>query len=321
MIKNWLISACTIVLITGALNAQQSAVLSQAIFNEILIDPAVAGSTEDIPLKLQFRKQWSGIDAAPVTQLASVHAPLGDQIGIGAYIYNDVAGPTRNTGFSIGLAYKLKLNDKMKLSFGLAGQLFQFSIDPSSLTTDQPGDFAIDDLAGSKLTPDASAGIMLKGEKYKVGISATNLFNSEQNLFDPSMPLFNVMERTFYLHAMYRAGSKEGFAYEPYLLTRMITQGLIQFDIGLRAIYHDKFFIGAGYRYESAALALAGLRFGQFDLSYSYDFGLSELQDHHSGSHEVLISYRFNKKNGNDTSGNRTPWFKRNQIYSPTEGQ
>ena len=109
--------------------AQQSAILSQAPFNEILIDPAVAGSTEEIPLNLQFRRQWSGIDAAPVTQIVSTHSRLGKQLGIGAFIYNDVAGPSRNTGVNLGLSYRAKLNDKVGLSFGLAGQLFQYVID------------------------------------------------------------------------------------------------------------------------------------------------------------------------------------------------
>ena len=306
-------------LLMAAIDAfgQQSAILSQAPFNEIMIDPAVAGSTAEIPLSLQFRRQWSGIDAAPVTQLVSTHSRLGDQLGIGAFIYNDVAGPSRNTGINLGLSYRTKLNDKVHLSFGLAGQLFQYTIDNSTLTTDQPGDLSIEALGGSNLIPDAAAGIMLKGEAFTLGISATNIFNSQQDLFDPSMPLFNSMERTFYLHGRYRVGDLEKTSFEPYLLTRAIQQGVLQFDVGLRAFFRDKIFLGAGYRFESAAIALAGIKFGQFDLSYSYDLGLDQLKDHHTGSHEILLGYRFQKKEKGAIG--RTPWQKRNRIYSPTD--
>ena len=314
-----IISFLLLILSTHAM-AQQSAVLSQAPFNTILIDPAVAGSTEDIPLRLQFRRQWSGIDQAPVTQVASVHTRLGDQMGLGAFIYNDVAGPTRNTGINIGLAYRLKASERTDLSFGLSGQLFQFHIDNSSLTTDQPGDLSIEGVSGSSLTPDMSAGIFLKGESFTIGVSGTNLFNSQQDLFDPSMPLINALERTFYLHADFRFGDTEKTSIEPYLLSRMIVQGILQFDMGLRAFFRDKFFVGAGYRYESAAIALAGVRFGQFELSYSYDLGLDELRDYHSGSHEILLGYRFIPRDKSGSS-ERTPWLKRNRIYSPTQGE
>jgi len=87
-------------------NAQQIALNTQYMFNDFIINPAVAGTKNYAPLSFSFRRQWMGMDDAPVTQNLSLHSYIGKNTGAGAYFYNDVAGPTRRTGFCGAFSYQ-----------------------------------------------------------------------------------------------------------------------------------------------------------------------------------------------------------------------
>src|SRR3972149_6815700 len=84
--------------------SQQFPHYTQYYFNNFLINPAVAGSRESFDIKIGYRTQWVGFEAAPKTMFASVHAPVkpakGKQKrfrapnhdGVGGYIIKDQAG-------------------------------------------------------------------------------------------------------------------------------------------------------------------------------------------------------------------------------------
>ncbi|MFY9591369.1 MAG: type IX secretion system membrane protein PorP/SprF, partial [Bacteroidales bacterium] len=60
MRKIYLIIIVLIFAATSKLSAQQLPLYSQYMFNHMLINPAVTGSTEGIDLKLLARQQWVG---------------------------------------------------------------------------------------------------------------------------------------------------------------------------------------------------------------------------------------------------------------------
>src|SRR6186713_1601294 len=100
--------------------AQQDVLLSQYMFNHLLINPAYAGSKDYMMATLLYRNQWVQWDNAPTTQVASLHGPLGmTKLGWGALISHDHEGVTDRTDFYANLAYHLKVGEKMKLGMGL----------------------------------------------------------------------------------------------------------------------------------------------------------------------------------------------------------
>ncbi len=52
----------------GESQAQQVSLNSQYMFNYFAINPAVAGTKNYSPITFSFRRQWMGINDAPVTQ-------------------------------------------------------------------------------------------------------------------------------------------------------------------------------------------------------------------------------------------------------------
>lgn len=99
--------------------AQFDPMYTQYMFNELVINPAYAGSRECLSGTALYRQQWVGLDGAPTTLTGSVHAPLMQQkIGVGLTFANDKIGVSQRTSVTINGAYRIKL-EAAHLSFGL----------------------------------------------------------------------------------------------------------------------------------------------------------------------------------------------------------
>ena len=62
-------------------------------FNQLLINPAYAGSKENLSFGLLYRKQWIQIEDAPTTFSFSGSSPVGKNVGLGLSIISDRIGP------------------------------------------------------------------------------------------------------------------------------------------------------------------------------------------------------------------------------------
>src|SRR4029078_9381943 len=72
-----------------AAHAQYEPMFTQYMFNETFINPAYAGSHENISASVLDRNQWVGIDGAPKTQTFNIHGATGNRkIGLGLSILN-----------------------------------------------------------------------------------------------------------------------------------------------------------------------------------------------------------------------------------------
>ena len=50
---------------------------TQYILNNYILNPAISGIENYTDIKISYRNQWTGINGAPVTTYASIHAPIG----------------------------------------------------------------------------------------------------------------------------------------------------------------------------------------------------------------------------------------------------
>ena len=63
-------------LVAASCFAQQDAQYNQYIFNELVINPAYAGTKEIINANAFFSKQWLGVDGSPSTETVSIDGPV-----------------------------------------------------------------------------------------------------------------------------------------------------------------------------------------------------------------------------------------------------
>src|SRR4051812_13216155 len=79
---------------------QTEPLYSQYMFNTLPLNPAYAGSRENLSLTTTYRKQWIDLDGAPSTQVFSAHSPIKNKnISLGFSAVHDKIGVTSKTGF------------------------------------------------------------------------------------------------------------------------------------------------------------------------------------------------------------------------------
>jgi type IX secretion system PorP/SprF family membrane protein len=80
-------------------NAQQAPHYTQYMYNMNVINPAYAGSKENLYFGLLYRKQWVEIEDAPTTGTFFIHSPVGRNVGLGLSVISDKIGPVEENNF------------------------------------------------------------------------------------------------------------------------------------------------------------------------------------------------------------------------------
>ena len=316
--KRFIIIIIMAVVTAPVVYGQQISLNSMYSFNDFIVNPAVAGSKDYVPITLSFRRQWVGIEGAPVTQLLSAHGYLGSNLGMGGYIFNDVTGPTRRTGLNLSLAYHLQLSrDQMHvLSMGLAGTLFQHTYQKDKLTTDEPDDIAIINANNNEIVPDANFGLYYYyADKGYAGVAAFNLIQTRVDLFHTGDRFFNPIMRTYYLTAGYNFQIGKDFAIKPSFLLQTMESTPMQIDLTAKFMLKNMVWLGASYRNKDAVVGMLGLTIKRFSFGYAYDVTISDIKNYSSGSHELCLGYYFPM--GKASAKRKLPWNKRNRLFSP----
>jgi type IX secretion system PorP/SprF family membrane protein len=271
--------------------AQQYAPRTQFYETRLAYNPAVAGSEKEVPILVNFRQQWVGLDDAPVTQALYAHGFLGKGMGMGAVLYNDLAGPSRNSGLQISAARHFAMDGTGKrwLSFGMSLMLYQFRFDTDRLKTDIQNDPAVMNLArqNSRLTPDLSSGVYINDDNGYVGISCQNIIQNQLDLFNKESSA-NSIERTYYFLAGYKFATNPDFSIEPLTQIKLTEVGAWQGNFMVKTHYKT-YWAGLSYSTGDAVGILLGGRKDIFSFSYSYDYPVSKIQTFNKGTHEITV--------------------------------
>lgn len=303
-------------LVALAAHGQQMAINSQYLFNDMLINPGATGAKDYIPIQMNFRKQWAGFPGAPTTQSISAHGKLDDNFGFGGALFNDVSGPSRRSGMTVNGAYHLRLDQKKEhiLGLGIGASITQHMIDPNKMETYLPNDPAVERGFNNQMVPDVNFGAFYYfKDKAFAGISAHNLVEIKRDLYDFNTMFVNPLVRTYYLLGGYNFNLGKDFGLKVTTLGQMIESTTAQVDVTAIGIYKNRFWLGASYRHDDAIVFLGGAQFGAFKFGYAYDYTLSDIINHSTGSHEVFLELQIFKNQGS----NNTPWLQRNRIYAP----
>ena len=274
---------------------QQSAHFTQYMFNDFVINPAVAGTKDYYQIRSNHRFQWIGLTDPPLTNTLSIYGPHGKlPMGFGGYIYNDVTGPTSRTGITGSYAYNVEISRDIRISGGVSFGLMQYKLDGAQLTIKDISDLAIQPIVYNSYVPDASIGFYAYADEWYAGFSVSQLLNNSLKLFEEKNGL-NKLKSHFYLTGGYKYEINRDFTAEPSVIIKASAPGIYQFDITGRVLYQEMIWGGLSYRFSDALSVLLGYVYDEkFYFGYAYDIGLNELRNYNSGTHEIMIGYRFN---------------------------
>lgn len=289
-----LITLVSLALVIGSvsLKAQQRSIYSQYMFNGLSINPAYSATDIASNLSLHHREQWVGLDGAPRTSTLSFYTPTGySSLSLGAMVDYDKIGVNSMFGGSISAAIKTQLAPDLFLAAGLNfGVDYDYSDLPSLPTTYDPLFAKVErDLNGY-----VGAGLILYSSKFYLGVSAPQVQNITFNQDINEGREKNMFLRHFYVSGGYLLDVNQDVKLKPNFLLRFPEKSSMQYDINLSAYLFNRFWLGASWRSEESINVLFKYEFSpKFEFVYSYDILTGASSKVASGSHEIMLSYRF----------------------------
>jgi type IX secretion system PorP/SprF family membrane protein len=271
--------------------AQQLQQYSQFFMNDFAINPGIAGLRDNIEVRSNNRYQWEGITDAPRTYTLSLNVPMADEnIGLGAYIFTDIVGPTRRIGFQAGGAYHLPLSDNMRLGIGFSVGLLEYSIDGEKISLAEEGDQALLNLLGTTRVVDAKVGLILNADNFYVGFSIPQIAQNNLDIYDGSSAGSSTLATHYYMTAGYRFDINEDYTIEPNVMVKYVDPVPVKADFSVRGIWKEMLWLGASYRNNDAFVAMIGFKFyDKILVGYSHDFSTTDIKNYSTGTHEIMM--------------------------------
>jgi type IX secretion system PorP/SprF family membrane protein len=180
----------------------------------------------------------------------------------------------------------------------------------TQVRTIMPGDHQFSSDVRKMFMPNAGFGIYYYQDRFYVGLSIPRLF---ENKIEPSQTGFvvtnvgNLQLWHYYLAAGYVFDLNDNVKFKPSLMVKTVQNAPIELDADVNFLFSDFLWLGAGYRTGDALSGMVGFQLSkQLRIGYAYDYTLTDLQKHTSGSHEFTLRYDYNL---HKTSINSTRYF------------
>lgn len=282
---------CFIIFSTSSILGQQQVMFTQYMFNGLVINPAYAGSHEAISATALSRIQWVGVEGAPNTQTFSIHSPVPNKnIGIGGFFVRDNIGVTTENNFFLSYAYRLQTKRGV-LSMGLHGGFSNTEVSYSELGLNDSN------LQGaeSNFKPNFGAGIFYSTDRFYAGAASPYIINNKSksgNSLQPDIQSDQIQH--YYLTTGAIFDITPLIKLKPSVLIKVVSGAPVEFDLNANVLLDEKLWLGVSYRSFDSIDLLAEFQFSdQFRLGYAYDITTTDLRKVNSGSHEIMINYRF----------------------------
>lgn len=315
---------------TVKLHAQDNFYFSQ--YNQVgpVYNPALSGIDNFLDIKLNYRSQWNGFTDAPTTNYFGINGYLQkttqnaytqyslrtsnpyylDSIpsnefklraklrhGIGGHVIFDTQGPFEQMSGFLNYALHIPLGRKVKVSLGVSTKLTNQRIDVEKITLKNPNDDTYQALlaSGGKITYlDVNPGILIYGEKFYISYAGMNVYRTsistdDTDVEDPALEHILMTGMQFPL--------SEKVKLLPSLLYNYSAQYESQWDANVKLLVKERTWAGLSYKSTEAIVFMAGVYIGNtINLSYSYDYVTSELNNYTNGSHEIVLGFMLLKK-------------------------
>jgi type IX secretion system PorP/SprF family membrane protein len=293
--KKLYLVALVVFSITMELQAQQDPHYTQYMYNMNVINPAYAGSKENLSIGMLYRKQWVEIEDAPTTATFSGHAPVGKNVGLGLSVISDKIGPVEENNIYGDFSYTLQLGGEHKLAFGLkAGlTLHQVSLfsDINYTLPDQ------NDPAFSENTSNSyfnlGSGLFYYTNKYYLALSVPNMMKSKHLDFNGRK--FGSEVSHYFITGGYVFDVSENIKFKPFFMMKSAFNAPTSLDLSTNFLFNQKFEAGITYRLEDSFGAMINYAISpNVKLGYAYDHIVSDLNVTTPSSHEIVLLFDLN---------------------------
>ena len=284
------------VLLLSALDsmAQQDPHYTQYMYNMTVVNPAYAGSRGLPVLTLLGRTQWVRVKGGARTATLSLDAPVGRAVGLGFSVIHDEIGPVKENNVYGDFSFTVFTGEEGRLAFGIkAGATF---LDIGLLSTVTPGDPL--NVPVNQISPNFGAGIYYYTDKFYVGLSAPNFLETKHLGDDSGVASVASEKMPIFLTSGYVFDVTNEFQIKPSAMIKGTSGAPISVDLSVNAMVQSVLELGLSYRIDDSISAMIGIQASQkLRLGYAYDYSTSSFGVYNSGSHELILTYSFSKRN------------------------
>ncbi len=277
------------------LKAQQELVQSQYMNNQLLINPAYAGTRNALTTNFFAKRQWAGIEGAPTFYGMSIHTPLNKSMAsIGLIVRSDVMGPLNQSCIKAIYAYLVRIDNNTLLSFGLSANANSYSLNTTNLKKINKTDpqFAHD--IDNKWKPNFGLGVFLYRPNLYVGISSPVLleYNIRSGIED--MNEVKKMSRTLFFTAGAVLPVNRKTLIKPSFAVFNTNHYGMNYDINTQLIFDNAIWFGISHRLNVSYTASLGFTMeGGFSMVYTYEIPSKSLTGN-PGGHEIHFVIDYN---------------------------
>ena len=277
-------------------SAQQDPHYTQYMYNLSVVNPAYAGSKENMSGGLLYRKQWVEIEDAPTTGTFFLHSPVGKNVGLGLSAITDKIGPVEENNIYADFSYTLNLGGEHRLAFGLKGgatfhKVGLFSSIGNGNVLD-PFDPAFSQDA-SKSFLNLGTGLFYYTNKYYVSFSVPNMLKARY--LDYNGIKYGSETLHYFLTGGYVFDLSSTVKFKPFAMIKSSFNSPTSLDLSTNFLFNDKFEVGATYRLEDSFGAMINYAITpNLKLGYAYDHIVSDLKITTPSSHEVILLFDLN---------------------------
>ncbi|GAA0872965.1 hypothetical protein GCM10009117_21120 [Gangjinia marincola] len=257
-----------------------------------LVNPAFAGTSENLGIGLISRIQWIGFDDAPKTVSLAMEGRLKNQVGAGFSVISDHNGPLSETWISTDVSYHVQLSETFSLSGGIKPGLSFYRAGLTQLELVEQNDLAFgQDVNTTFFT--LGAGFFLYSDNFYLGVAVPNFFEADYySLKSNDQELeYGSEAQHLFVHSRYEWQINQDVILKPSFLVKTALNAPWSFDTNLSVNLYGKFEPGISYRYEDAISGL--ILYHATDimrLGFAYDYTLSDIE---RPSLEAFVLFNF----------------------------
>ncbi len=282
------------------MTAQQDPHYTQYMYNMNVMNPAYAGSKENLSGGLLYRQQWTGVDGAPKTATFNIHSPVGKNVGLGLSAISDKIGPVDESNIYADVSYTLKLSENQRLAFGLkAGATFNkiglFS-EIGNGYVNQLGDVAFSENTSNTFL-NLGVGFFYYSNNYYFAASMPNMLKATYLQVTDNGQEYNFGTKTqhYFLTGGYVFNLSANTKFKPSFMMKSAVNSPVSLDVSANVLFFDKLEGGLTYRLDDSFGVMVNYAITpSIRIGYAYDSIVSELKTSTPASHEFMLLFDLN---------------------------
>lgn len=261
--------------------------------NMSLFNPAYTGSEGSLA-GLQYRSAWSGIEDAPRAASFIYHTKEKNKASWGISYLTDRVYIENQGIVAVDYSYKLTLGGNTNFFLGIKAGVVYNNLDATGLDRITQESNANLNSIQNYMNPLVGVGLLLKGEKYFIGLSTPNMLNSKRYKEAEGISTTATDKPHLYTTAGFHLKLNNTITLSPSMLYRMVADAPNQLTAIAKLTLKERLSLGVGVSNNDYISTMLQVKMNQIDLGFGYEIGQRTSSTAlRANTSEIMLRYRF----------------------------